>query len=400
MPPSPRSSPRPPQVKPWSTMTARRKPSPNSPATNSSTLPRRTPVIVRTTGGPCTPTGYPAVHADYTPPPLALTIVLAELRQTITTESCHSVSKHRRRQHVVGDVDALEVVRMLPRVYWGGHRDPPAVDFLACRELIIDGPATAPCHADGELVRGFPARLTLKTTAVRCVTSRPGGVRSHESAAVVRRGRAPVRIQQPGAGNASPRRLLRRSRRVRAPDEKAAAERWLPWLSPESRHWLFGPGGGRLPGHGRAKTAILRGGRPVYGSVLDIPYPSRTFGAVTCFHVLEHLNSIGDARHAIAELERVTAPGGVFILVPDTPSAPHGTKTIAFGFTRSPVASSFAIAMLVHPALWRYAMRNHRRSSRGSGCWVRCLPRSRTGTARATGKASALPAPGPASGRR
>ena len=113
------------------------------------------------------------------------------------------------------------------------------------------------------------------------------------------------------------------------------------------------------------KQRFCEAGETVYGSVLDIPYPSRTFGAVTCFHMLEHLNSIGDARHAIAELERVTAPGGVFILVLDTPSAPNGTKTIAFELHRSPVASSFAITMFVHPALWRYAMRNHRRSSRG-----------------------------------
>jgi len=30
-------------------------------------------------------------------PPLTVTIVLAELRQTITTESCQSMCKHRRR---------------------------------------------------------------------------------------------------------------------------------------------------------------------------------------------------------------------------------------------------------------------------------------------------------------
>ena len=37
-------------------------------------------------------------------PPLTVTIMLAELRQTVTTQSCHSVCKHRRRQHLLYSV--------------------------------------------------------------------------------------------------------------------------------------------------------------------------------------------------------------------------------------------------------------------------------------------------------
>jgi Methyltransferase domain len=50
------------------------------------------------------------------------------------------------------------------------------------------------------------------------------------------------------------------------------------------------------------------------GSVLDLPFPDHFFGAAVCFHVLEHLGSIGDAEQAIRQLERVA--DRVYILVP------------------------------------------------------------------------------------
>lgn len=48
--------------------------------------------------------------------------------------------------------------------------------------------------------------------------------------------------------------------------------------------------------------------------VRNIPYPDKYFGTSFCSHVLEHLATIGDARRALAEMERVSDK--VFVVSP------------------------------------------------------------------------------------
>jgi diacylglycerol kinase (ATP) len=70
---------------------------------------------------------------------------------------------------IVGNVSRLELLRMLPRMYRGGHRDHPAVEFVRCRELRAHTVDVAYCQADGELVGPLPATFTIVPGGVRCV---------------------------------------------------------------------------------------------------------------------------------------------------------------------------------------------------------------------------------------
>lgn len=53
------------------------------------------------------------------------------------------------------------------------------------------------------------------------------------------------------------------------------------------------------------------GSETVVGSVLDIPFPDARFDLVLCTEVIEHTT---DPRRAVAELARVTAPGGLLLV--------------------------------------------------------------------------------------
>jgi len=76
----------------------------------------------------------------------------------------------------------LEVLRMIPRLYSGGHVSHPAVRLIRCRTLAAEvlsasdrGPDRVFCHADGERVGPLPARFTIRPDALRCVTGRLPG---------------------------------------------------------------------------------------------------------------------------------------------------------------------------------------------------------------------------------
>ena len=71
---------------------------------------------------------------------------------------------------VVKDLSRLEVVRMLPRLYSGGHVGHPAVEMFRCRSVSADADGRALCQADGELVGELPARFAVRVGALRCVT--------------------------------------------------------------------------------------------------------------------------------------------------------------------------------------------------------------------------------------
>ncbi len=79
---------------------------------------------------------------------------------------------------LVHALSRLQVLRMLPRLYSGGHVAHPSVTLFRCRTLeveVLSGisarvPARVLCHADGEIVGGLPARFAIQPGALRCVT--------------------------------------------------------------------------------------------------------------------------------------------------------------------------------------------------------------------------------------
>ena len=70
---------------------------------------------------------------------------------------------------VVRDVSRFEVLRLLPRIYSGGHRGHPAVEMFSCSELTAEADASIQAHADGELIGDLPIRVTVRPGALRCV---------------------------------------------------------------------------------------------------------------------------------------------------------------------------------------------------------------------------------------
>jgi YegS/Rv2252/BmrU family lipid kinase len=79
---------------------------------------------------------------------------------------------------VVRGLGRLELLRLIPRLYSGGHVTHPAVEVLRCRTLEAEvvgaataaGPVRVLCHADGEQVGGLPARFAIRPGALQCVT--------------------------------------------------------------------------------------------------------------------------------------------------------------------------------------------------------------------------------------
>lgn len=77
--------------------------------------------------------------------------------------------------------------------------------------------------------------------------------------------------------------------------------------------------------------------RPIAGDILSLPFEDRSVPSISCLHVAEHvglgrygdeLNPLG-TRQALAELQRVLAPGGDLFL-----SLPAGRPRIAFNAHR------------------------------------------------------------------
>lgn len=70
---------------------------------------------------------------------------------------------------VVRQVSRIEVLKLVPRMYSGGHVGHPAVKLARCRELSVDADCRVRCHADGEIVGELPARFGVVPGALRCV---------------------------------------------------------------------------------------------------------------------------------------------------------------------------------------------------------------------------------------
>jgi len=76
---------------------------------------------------------------------------------------------------LVRDLRRLEVLKLLPRLYSGGHVGHPSVALFRCREVSADADDRVLCQADGELVGGLPARFGIVPAALRCVTGPVAG---------------------------------------------------------------------------------------------------------------------------------------------------------------------------------------------------------------------------------
>src|ERR687885_1165581 len=70
---------------------------------------------------------------------------------------------------IVHRLSRLEVLRMLPSLYSGGHRQHPAVEFVRCSELRAESAEGVRCQADGELVGDLPATFRIRPGALRYV---------------------------------------------------------------------------------------------------------------------------------------------------------------------------------------------------------------------------------------
>jgi YegS/Rv2252/BmrU family lipid kinase len=71
---------------------------------------------------------------------------------------------------VVKDLKRIEVLRIVPKLYSGGHVAHPAVEMFRCRSVSADADARVLCQADGELVGELPVRFGVLPGALRCVT--------------------------------------------------------------------------------------------------------------------------------------------------------------------------------------------------------------------------------------
>ena len=74
---------------------------------------------------------------------------------------------------IVKNLSRLEVLRLLPKLYSGGHVGHPAVNIVRCREISADASGRVLCQADGELVGGLPARFAIRPGALQCVAPMP-----------------------------------------------------------------------------------------------------------------------------------------------------------------------------------------------------------------------------------
>lgn len=79
---------------------------------------------------------------------------------------------------VVSDLSRFEVLRMLPRLYSGGHVSHPAVELFRCRSVTADADSGVLCQADGELLGELPAHFALLPGALRCATGPAPGSQS------------------------------------------------------------------------------------------------------------------------------------------------------------------------------------------------------------------------------
>lgn len=105
----------------------------------------------------------------------------------------------------------------------------------------------------------------------------------------------------------------------------------------------------------RHAAATSRAIRYDVGAGEDLPYDSRTFDAVVCVDVLEH---VGDLTRVLAEVERVLKPGGLFLFdtINRNPIASLATITMAEDILRLLPKGTHDPTLFIKPAELRDAM--------------------------------------------
>ena len=71
---------------------------------------------------------------------------------------------------LVKDLKRIDVLRIVPKLYSGGHVAHPAVEMFRCRSVTADADARVLCQADGELVGELPVRFGILPGALQSVT--------------------------------------------------------------------------------------------------------------------------------------------------------------------------------------------------------------------------------------
>jgi diacylglycerol kinase (ATP) len=71
---------------------------------------------------------------------------------------------------LVRDLSRLEVLRLMPKLYSGGHVGNRAVELFSFRELTAEADTPVQAHADGELIGELPIRVSVRPGALWCVT--------------------------------------------------------------------------------------------------------------------------------------------------------------------------------------------------------------------------------------
>jgi YegS/Rv2252/BmrU family lipid kinase len=67
---------------------------------------------------------------------------------------------------IVGDLDKLDLLRSLPRIYKGTHLSHPKVDLIKASEIDIHPIVNMPIQADGEIIGESPAKFRVLRSAL------------------------------------------------------------------------------------------------------------------------------------------------------------------------------------------------------------------------------------------
>ena len=67
---------------------------------------------------------------------------------------------------IVGDASRVDLVRLLPRVFSGGHVGHPMVALHRGARVTISGPPDVLAQADGELIGGLPLEISVVLRAL------------------------------------------------------------------------------------------------------------------------------------------------------------------------------------------------------------------------------------------
>ncbi len=116
----------------------------------------------------------------------------------------------RFRVVVAGDLTRLEVLRVLPTIYRGGHMGHPKVEAFDAAEVVISADRRLFVQADGEIVGTTPARLRILPRALQVMgllrEAGADGALTQGPAAAACSGGALSQAQESRGDGASPRR--------------------------------------------------------------------------------------------------------------------------------------------------------------------------------------------------